>query len=158
MSETVKVEWKNDALYTTMTFPKKDLVLKCKNGSYTVGWDESRDIVQVVTKENIPILMEYLNEQFALVNDQYLAAKEELSKLPDALAKLQEMLPEHSRQMMNADAKSAKKLFARFPAYADLAEKVLRRAQLEQRLKDLEPSVEKLRNQIQLVLEATKSL
>jgi hypothetical protein len=154
--EQTTIEYKDGLLITTMNYPKRDLDLQVGGNKYTVGWDGPNKIVQVVTKDNILILLDYLKEQFALINGRYEESKKQLADIGDMDEKLATALENHSNQLRLANSKDVQRLVKRLPGYAELVDKVLKRHNLKKSIADTEPSVQRLKEQIETILKIMK--
>jgi hypothetical protein len=153
------IEYKDGLLTTTMIYPKKNLEITVGGVNYVVGWDGPNHITQVVTKDNIPTLLDYLKEQFALVNGRYEESKKQLAEIGEYDDKLAEAMSAHSVALRTATSeKELKYLLKKMPMYGELVDKVLRRNNLKKAIADVEPSVKKLKEQIDQVLSVIAKL
>jgi hypothetical protein len=159
MEENVTIEYKNEHLVTTMHYPQKELVLQVGGVSYTVGFDGPNNITQTVTKDNIPLLLDYLKEQFGLMNGQYEEAKKQLAELEGLDDKVVAALENHFGAIRTAASnKDVEILLKKFPVYAEFADKCLKKVQLKKRVTDIEPAVSKLKKQIDTVITVMNSI
>lgn len=152
-SPTTLIEYKDGLLVTVQEYPKRNLELAVGGVTYVVGWDGPNKITQVVTKDNIPTLLEYLKEQFALINGRYEESKKQLAEIGEIDDKLATAMETHGNSLRaSANEKEVKYLLKKLPVYGELMDKILRRNNLKKTIVDIEPTVKQLKEQIDTVL------
>jgi hypothetical protein len=152
--EKVEIVYENGQLKTIAHYPKKGFAVRTGGVEYDVGSTEEYAVTQICTKENIPILLQYLNEQFAYVNDRLKTSTEQLELLKGIDDKFIEIIENFTRTVgQHLSEKDIEKLLrTRAPVLNELAVKVQKKAELKKTITDLTPTVAELKNQVELVM------
>ena len=154
----VRYDSKKKLLIATTTYPEKDLSLQIGGNTYLAGKVPEYSVDNAVTKDNVPILLEYLKEQFALQNGPYEEAKTQLLGLNPLDDKLCEQLKEVANELKRFQQKEVERVFRKFPAFQELTDKALKKLNLREQIKLREPAVAKLKEQVDEVLKVAEML
>jgi hypothetical protein len=154
-SDDVKYEYKNGQLRAIAKKAKRDVELSVNGSNYVVGWEDETVITQVIPKDNIRILLEYLQQQYSLVNGRYTTAQDELKKLDmidDKVVKVMENVTAAlGGKLTEKDVDRLLRVKA--PAFNELATQCLKKVNLRKTLEDLTPTRAELKEQIDKVVE-----
>jgi hypothetical protein len=151
--EQYEFKYENGQLLAINHEKRKDVEFAVGGVTYTVGWTDPFDIIQIIPKENIRILLEYLQEQYGLVKGRYdesVKGIEETKGVDEKFLPIIQGVWDQLRSM--TDKKQMDHFLKKAPAYGEFTDKILKRIRYEQTVKDLEPTVALLKKQIDLVV------